>query len=593
MTDSAIDKLTDVLYRPRVLIVWVTMVALIRFFNLGFLDLQGWDEGLYALRSKSIVQFGDWLDQTSSVPGGISTGCYPPLTFWTTALFYKLFGASEWTTRLTSALFGAASVFILVLLGRRLLGPGPAGAMSPEERGEGPIRTGAFTGALFGLNLFTTFYTRQGQLDAAYIFFLILAAYGWVLSSGEGGGMKGLTLVVLGTCGAFMSKILVGLYIPLILLPLEAAGSLGGRRWHGLIRLSAAIAVGVLLALPWHVMMYLRYSQSFLDAYFGLHLWQRLAAPIEGHHPALGVLFYINQLVVRYPESALGLGLLVFFIVRRTERTSTAVRLVALAGVWGGIVFVITAIMATKIPHYILPIGVPVALFGGFVLARLSEGRLDRRQAGTALLLLAVATFWSALWPLREIVKSDVLGMTAISPYRGLPWPGLLLAAVCTGVSCYTFFRRSSWETVCRQLRLFPVVFLGLMTLQVALEVIVTDRTHYNVGTGEVASLLRSQGAQQVIYLGKDLNPALDLYLKGWETWRTDIRLEYYLSEATALAPKSTRIDDPGGGETTFLVEEVRVKGEENFTNLRSIKGDALVLFANSFYRVYRLTAVH
>lgn len=92
------------------------------------------------------------------------------------------------------------------------------------------------------------------------------------------------------------------------------------------------------------------------------------------------------------------------------------------------------------------------------------------------------------------------------------------------------------------------------------------------------------------MYLGKDLNPALDLYLKGWDTWRTDIHLDYYLSEATALAPKSTAIDLPRPGESTFLVEEKRIAGEEHFVNLSGLKDGILPLFSSDTYLVYKLT---
>jgi hypothetical protein len=91
--------------------------------------------------------------------------------------------------------------------------------------------------------------------------------------------------------------------------------------------------------------------------------------------------------------------------------------------------------------------------------------------------------------------------------------------------------------------RLFVGSLLLLFTLRLFLEVIVYDRTQYDVGTKRLASILREQEVQRILYLGKDLNPALDLYLKGWHTWKTDIRLDYYLSEATALAPKRTWID--------------------------------------------------
>ena len=110
MESPPLNHAARFLVHPRFLFGCVIIVSLIRFVNLGFPDLQAWDEGVYALRSASIVHFGDWLDQTSHVPGGLTITCHPPLTFWTSAVLYRVFGASEWATRCTSALFGAGSV---------------------------------------------------------------------------------------------------------------------------------------------------------------------------------------------------------------------------------------------------------------------------------------------------------------------------------------------------------------------------------------------------------------------------------------------------------------------------------------------------
>jgi 4-amino-4-deoxy-L-arabinose transferase-like glycosyltransferase len=573
MESATLHRIVDSFLHPRILIAWVVIVALVRFVNLGFLDLQAWDEGLYALRSKSIVQFGDWLDQTPYVPGALATSCYPPLTFWTTAAFYKIFGASEWTTRLTSALLGAGSVLLIVSLARRLASKSAA----------------LFAGILFGTNLFYTFFSRQGQLDVAYVFFLLLSMHGWAIWSERERRVQGLGLIAIGTCGAFMSKILVGFYVPLILLLVQVVDMRHRWRWRGLIEMSVAITTGIVLALPWHVFMYLRHGRRFLDAFLGLHVVQRLSAPIEGHDPALGIFFYINQLLVRYPESALGIGLILLLLLGLIDRTKVP-RLVAISTVCGLVLLAIITVVATKIPQYMLPLSVPVALLGSIALGLLAEGSLKRGSALVLLSLLSITTSWSALWPLRAYIKNSVFGIAEVNPYVALPWAmgGIALASICFCV--YILFHRLHEEATV-SVPSFVVALLMLLTLRYMFETIVSDRTQYDIGTERVASMLREQQAQRVMYLGRDLNPALDLYLKGWDTWRTDIRLDYYLSEATALAPKSTVIGQPRPGEVTFLVEEKRIAGKEHFTNLPGLKDGFSPLLSNDTYLVYRLTS--
>lgn len=237
-----------------------------------------------------------------------------------------------------------------------------------------------------------------------------------------------------------------------------------------------------------------------------------------------------------------------------------------------------------------LPLSVPVALLGSIALGLLADGSLKKGSALVLLALLSITTSWSALWPLRAYIKNSVLGIAEVNPYVALPWEMVGIAVVSICACVYLSFRRSHEEGTVSAPS-FVVTLLVLLTLRHMFEVTVIDRTQYNIGTKHVASLLREQQAQRVIYLGKDLNPALDLYLKGWDTWRTDIRLDYYLSEATALAPKSTAIELPRPGEITLLVEEKRIAREEHFSNLAGLKDGIPPLFSNDTYLVYKLTA--
>ena len=573
MSIPSSNHFLDQLLWKRVLIIWLIVVALVRFINLGFVDLQGWDEGLFALRSASIVHFGDWFDQTQYVPGGLATSCYPPLTFWTTAAFYKTLGANEWTTRLTSALFGAGSVILIVSLMRRITS----------------LTASLFGGILLGTNLFYGFLSRQGQLDVAYCFFLLLSLHGWVIWSEDRNRRQGLTLVAIGTCGAFMSKILVGFYIPLILVLLEAIDMRKEWRWSRVFTLCSAVCAGVVIALPWHILMYMRYGAAFLDAFFGLHVLRRVASPLEGHNPWLGPLFYLNQLFVRYPESGFAVGFFVAVLFNRaTSRISSRMLIIVLT--WSAVVSAIITVMATRLAQYSLPLAIPFALLGGEVLGLLTSGSLSRKSSVVVLGVFALGALWSSLWPLRAYVKANIFGMHEVGFPVPLPWPMLLIAIAS---ACFTFvfiLQRSpkNWPLTAR---FAGIVLLLLFTFRFVYEVTVNDRTQYNIGTKDIAALLRHERAQRVIYLGEDLNPALDVYLKGWNEWSTAVTLDFYLSTSTALATKSTFVSPPNPGEVTFLVEERRIAADSLFVNANALKGDRFPLFSNTAYNVYDVTA--
>ena len=572
MESPPLNHAARFLVHPRFLFGCVIIVSLIRFVNLGFPDLQAWDEGVYALRSASIVHFGDWLDQTSHVPGGLTITCHPPLTFWTSAVLYRVFGASEWATRCTSALFGAGSVLLMMWCGRRLAS----------------AETGLYAGLLFGTNLFYTFYSRQGQLDVAYIFFLILALYGWSVWLG-GSRWKGLALVALGTWGAFMSKILVGFYVPLILLSVQSVRMRHRWQWRTILNLCAAIAGGAVLASPWYVFMFLRYGHAFTDVVFGLHLMQRVASPLEGHDPLLGGFFYINQILVHYPEASLAAGLLVLLVRRKVEPGTGAGQVILVSVVWSVVVLAIITVMATKIPQYLLPISVPVALLGGLSLSLLAEHKITRQSQIVLVTLLSAAALWSALWPLRAFIRGSLLGIAAANPYTTISWGMAIVGSVGILYDVYLLLRPGR-NAAGDKAHILVGILLLLLILRVVCEVTVADETQYDVGTREVASFLREENAQRVIYLGKDLNSALDIYLKGWDQWKTDIRLDHYLCEATAMTPARKDIDFPRPNEVTFLVEENRIANQECYPALAVLKDHHPVLFSNRSYQVCNLT---
>ena len=93
-------------HTERTYAIALAAVALMRFVNLGFLDLQAWDEALYAVRAETIAQFGAILDQTPFSIGGLYSSLHPPLYVWLTSVSFLLFGVTEFAARFFSAIFG-------------------------------------------------------------------------------------------------------------------------------------------------------------------------------------------------------------------------------------------------------------------------------------------------------------------------------------------------------------------------------------------------------------------------------------------------------------------------------------------------------
>lgn len=93
------------------------------FFRIGSLPFIGADEPRYARIAEEMSQEGRWV---TPILEGRPWLEKPPLYYWTTIPFYRLFGVSEATARLGPALLSVMSAFFVYWMGARLWGK-PAG----------------------------------------------------------------------------------------------------------------------------------------------------------------------------------------------------------------------------------------------------------------------------------------------------------------------------------------------------------------------------------------------------------------------------------------------------------------------------------
>ncbi|HKS30370.1 MAG TPA: glycosyltransferase family 39 protein [Pyrinomonadaceae bacterium] len=87
------------------------------FSNLGLPKDFVRAESYFALGSQLMVESGDWLSPHAPDEPVLNK---PPLQYWLTGLFYKLFGYGYWTARLPSGLAALGVLLVVYLLGARL-----------------------------------------------------------------------------------------------------------------------------------------------------------------------------------------------------------------------------------------------------------------------------------------------------------------------------------------------------------------------------------------------------------------------------------------------------------------------------------------
>ncbi|MBF0216929.1 MAG: glycosyltransferase family 39 protein [Candidatus Omnitrophica bacterium] len=346
-------------------LVFIGIIAAVVFMaNLGSGSLNSWDEGFYAGVSREIVKTGDWIHLRWS---GSPWSDKPPLYMWITAALFKTAGINEFSVRFFSALSGIGTVILVYLLGLRLYG-----------------RKEAFAA---GLVLLSTWHFiligRQGMLDVPLTFFAALSVYLFVIRERW---PKALFFLPVAIALAFMTKSIAAFFIPIvIILYMAAAKDISVLKDRKFI---LGLAVAAALVLWWHVMVYMKYGQSFIDGYFLKHFVTRTREAVDGHSG--GLMTYFNVISNKgRPWGTAGLVMIPIMIYRVFVKKEKA-HLIPL--LWAAALLVLYSPQKTKLHWYIMPVYPALALMAGWGLARLS----GRYAKITAVALAAVAILYLA-----------------------------------------------------------------------------------------------------------------------------------------------------------------------------------------------------
>lgn len=386
--------------------------------GLGGPGLMDPDEGRYAEIAREMLLFQDWLvPRLNSLPYLEK----PPLVYWLTALSFSLFGFTEWAARLPAALTAWGGVVLAYVLGRRLGG---------ERQG--------LCGALV---LFTSGgYVVLGRLltlDMVLAFFL---------NFGVGLGLLAYVeqrrSLLLGAYAALALGALSKGPVALVLAGLIWGGyAVVDRRFSpGFWLHSGGILLFLALTVPWFVLVSLKYPEFIKFFFWEHHVGRFATAPIH----AKPVYFFLPLLLAFFLPWTF---LLPWSFKRLKPWTDPMGRFLL---VWAGVVLSFFSLSRGKLPPYILPALLPLALLLGRALA---ENGWDRVLKGSLWLWLAA-------------------GLILLIVYLNLPagWetelgkiPGLafLLAA-----PLLIFTLAPALALACR--RLYPVV-LGSVALSLVL----------------------------------------------------------------------------------------------------------------------------
>lgn len=502
-------------------------VALIRFVNLGFADLQAWDESLYAVRTIGMIQFGNWIDQTHTSIDGSYSSFHPPLYIWLTSIAYFIIGISEFSSRFFSALFGGALLFVIYCIGKEISG----------------ARIGFVASLLFALSPFVTFYTRQGQLDMTMTFFISLSAY-FMLRSIKQDHLKQRIFAGIFIGFGLLARSFVAFGIALAFTVWKFFFVKNEKR-NLLWSIMAVAGIGLLIPLPWYLYMTLVHGGGNpLFIFQSSDLWEGVAIGFEGNVKSLGLLYYFNQLFVILP---FGVIWFLYAIPKVIKNKDSAWMFVFL---WFLIFFGVFSLVRLKLAVCILPALVPCALLASKEIVHFVENGLRGRTFSILLGATIVSVIWSIHQPWRDAVRITLMRISSLDLiidqhiWNMLIFFGVTLLSLLLFYLMFKYLDRLNIKKMFLFWYLLPAFGISL------LNIFLLDRYQYNDGAKVLGQFIQQKGYSSIVVAGYERNPQLTYYLDGVDIgWRDDmvfrriippqnpLELRFWLSDEMADEP--------------------------------------------------------
>lgn len=322
--------------------------------KLGQGDWRG-DTGWYSALALDAARSGRW---TLSAGAGEPYFNKPPLVFWILGAALRWLSPSLMVARLTSVLAAGLGVVATAGIAREL----------------GSRRLATLAGVILALTYEYFRRTREVSLDMWHGAFLVLAVWCvacgvrrvrpvWVLAAGLPIGL------------ALLTKPLVALAaVPILGAWVWRAGGPRLAAW-----LLGTLAIGIAIALPWHLWQVSMFGDVFLDQYFGREIAARASGQLIGGQKATQpVTYYFMQVMAGYWPWLVGVA---GALATRCWRTRAGM----LALVWSIAWLALLSAFPDRRDRYAIPIYPGLAILAALGARRLATGRFSQRRWHAAL----------------------------------------------------------------------------------------------------------------------------------------------------------------------------------------------------------------
>jgi 4-amino-4-deoxy-L-arabinose transferase-like glycosyltransferase len=311
---------------------WLILLAVPAFFflwKLAAFGLIGADEPRYAQVAREMLARHDWVTPTL---GGTPWLEKPPLYYWQAMIAYRLFGVSDWAARLPSVFDAFLMVLALYWFLRRF---------RPDSQLDGALVLATSVGVVG--------FARAASTDmplTATFCIAMLAWYAWF----ESGNKKYLAAFYAFLALACLAKGPVAPLLAFGIIVIFGALQRSARIVFSTLWIPG-ILLGLVIALPWYVLVQLQNPQFFHEfivehnlARFGSNLY---------HHPEPFWYYIPVALLGWVPWSMLAIATLV--VAFRRSRNAVADTLRTFLLIWIGVVVIFFSVSQSKLPGYVLP----------------------------------------------------------------------------------------------------------------------------------------------------------------------------------------------------------------------------------------------
>ncbi|MCX7832821.1 MAG: glycosyltransferase family 39 protein [Ignavibacteria bacterium] len=495
--------------------------------------MQPWDEGMYATRVVSIHINGDFIDQSQHSIQKFYSGSHPPLLIWVGYLFTLIFGLNSIVLKIIPFITAILSIYLLIRIGEKVHS----------------LSTGYFAAMIFSSNIIFSVFSKRFQFDIPYNFLILLAFYIFIKQLENRKFIYNIYLgLVFGAC--LMIKILVGTFIPMIIFITYIL--LKKKIDYKITDLITFSLIGIAIALPWHLYMYLKYGDEFLKWFFFYHIYERAFFGVEYNVKSSGVLYHINYILSIIPYSILIFPAFLKDLMNFKNLSKEKLFI----WIWFLIGFIIITFFKTKLEVYILLILSQTALIIPEYLYDLKNATI--KEKAFTLLLIVINVFWALTFNnrnwLKDLFKSDFVFYSIITVSL------LILIYIISFL-------------ITKKINIANIYYIFILLFFFSINIVHMIDIPWWENSFELSSVkneIDKSGKKDIIYIAglyenNRANPQFSFYFKGLNIGWKNSEYTYHLLETKRLGTESVKnfLDSLPPDKYSIIVERDEINRTE------------------------------